>query len=174
MAAFQSTPPARGTTEKVRRTSPSPADFNPRPPRGGRRLPPPPAGAGNHFNPRPPRGGRLNLYSAVPFFFSISIHAPREGDDFNGMAWPSGVTISIHAPREGDDFAGFLQRFQPQDFNPRPPRGGRRHVGVVGLETDDFNPRPPRGGRLCEYFKISYVSHISIHAPREGDDRVFL
>ena len=32
-------------------------------------------------------------------------------------------------------------------FNPRPPRGGRRHGGAVGRRNTDFNPRPPRGGR---------------------------
>ena len=79
----------------------------------------------------------------------ISIHVPREGDDlhrqtrlrstalFQSTSPARGTTgrepgrwspceISIHVPREGDD--GIFRRDckQSEDFNPRPPRGGRR------------------------------------------------
>ena len=35
-----------------------------------------------------------------------------------------------------------------------------------------FNPRPPRGGRLKKSTKFSDCFLISIHAPREGGDRI--
>ena len=79
----------------------------------------------------------------------ISIHAPREGSDGH-LRGIDGFEheISIHAPREGSDHQtgpGHLLHF---DFNPRSPRGERRHGGRTY--------RPDAG--------------ISIHAPREGSD----
>ena len=147
--------------------------FNPRPPRGGRRLDfpgnirlsllfqstPPARGAtwamqiggacSMHFNPRPPRGGR------------------RE----RKRAGAGACGISIHAPREGGDSALVDVSFVLRNFNPRPPRGGRRmSSGRIPHCTRYFNPRPPRGGRrfLCVVGCESFI--ISIHAPREGGD----
>ena len=57
------------------------------------------------------------------------------------------IYISIHALRgEGDDlyFSGF---YNPVNFNPRPPWGGRLFGGLFGSVYCDFNPRPPWGGR---------------------------
>ena len=83
--------------------------------------------------------------------------------------------------------------YRINDFNPRPPRGGR--LGLVGkkLLFTYFNPRPPRGGRPSAviYLIVRWVfqstppargataqkaqqvteyNQISIHAPREGGD----
>ena len=78
------------------------------------------------FNPRPPRGGRRQIAKRTKQLYEISIHAPREGDDkgstsrlcnkmyyFNPRPPRGGRPdyaaeacegqISIHAPREGDD-----------------------------------------------------------------------
>ena len=148
----------------------------------------------HHFNPRPPRGGRLVVHQQlrhqlVQFQSTppargttthqlpdaarppISIHAPREGDDFVDGASRQYRYISIHAPREGDDpmageknFENRLFQSTPpargttwdrlkdfgveRYFNPRPPRGGRRdHPSEPGSCSCNFNPRPPRGGR---------------------------
>ena len=173
---FQSTPPARGAT----RTNYHPHNensisihapreggddpflpktkislyFNPRPPRGGRlcfcfaiviRF--------INFNPRPPRGGRLYDFAPGSPYFKISIHAPREGGD-SGYQYEDLrlVVISIHAPREGGDCFCFAIVIRFINFNPRPPRGGRRVIV----------PREPP------------LILISIHAPREGGDAVVL
>ena len=56
----------------------------------------------------------------------ISIHAPREGGDAVRRDPGQYQHISIHAPREGGDVVAANQNSQPKDFNPRPPRGGRR------------------------------------------------
>ena len=101
---------------------------------------------------------------------SISIHAPREGGDSRMYTLSAASKISIHAPREGGDGGINYPPPYKEDFNPRPPRGGRRFVRIVSLslpiisihapreggdqdataedrQAEDFNPRPPRGGR---------------------------
>ena len=55
----------------------------------------------------------------------ISIHAPREGGDDNGIKVNIHIGISIHAPREGGDIVIYQTDGKHADFNPRPPRGGR-------------------------------------------------
>ena len=130
----------------------------------------------------------------MPSDIQISIHALREEGDPQtqpSRAWAS--RISIHALREeGDDHRRKVQA-RPNDFNPRPPRGGRPRSSVIALQSARFqstpsarratlaatvkdgdggyfNPRPPRGGRLDDV-KISMVAdYISIHALREEGD----
>ena len=54
--------------------------------------------------------------------FPISIHVPREGDDFQmQMANQECCCISIHVPREGDDNCFHFGLSQLANFNPRPP-----------------------------------------------------
>ena len=79
---FQSTPPARGATHKEKSLSRIVKNFNPRPPRGGRRVL---TGVFAlwllRFQSTPPaRGattGKVLIFSEIV----ISIHAPREGGD---------------------------------------------------------------------------------------------
>ena len=123
------------------------------------------------FNPRPPRGGRRGLSATNIRYTAISIHAPREGGDFYMAALLTSLGISIHAPREGGDVCDFANSLKvsaisihapreggdgginypppyKEDFNPRPPRGGATICEDCFLEpTYNFNPRPPRGGR---------------------------
>ena len=81
----------------------------------------------------------------------------------------------------------------PEDFNPRPPRGGRQEYAAFMEAQAYFNPRPPRGGRRwppCSRWRsarfqstppargatllcistVGCMKNISIHAPREGGD----
>ncbi len=55
------------------------------------------------FNPRTPRGVRLAAPTAEQAEDEISIHAPREGCDFEILHVGLIGMISIHAPREGCD-----------------------------------------------------------------------
>ena len=58
-----------------------------------------------NFNPRPPRGGRRLSVHGLFQAREISIHAPREGGDGGiTIGNPDVVSISIHAPREGGDW----------------------------------------------------------------------
>ena len=146
------------------------------------------------FQSTPPARGATNLYRAVSFFFSISIHAPREGGDFPQLrelidktlfqSTPParGATsylrstavrlhISIHAPREGGDFQNFHHSTSCVQFQSTPPaRGATQWSWRHTIGHFDFNPRPPRGGRLPLRRADRVREHISIHAPREGGD----
>ena len=66
--------------------------------------------------------------------------------------------ISIHAPREGGDLHNTQAAELVLDFNPRPPRGGRRSMPIVISATSDFNPRPPRGGRHAVLFPYKHAA----------------
>ena len=73
---------------------------------------------------------------------------PARGATWTERHKNTGSTISIHAPREGGDH----------------DHAHRHH------RSDDFNPRPPRGGRLKHIGLRTQHAEISIHAPREGGD----
>ena len=127
-----------------------PSNFNPRPPRGGRQR----DVAGRErayaaFQSTPPARGATSRSSAPCKYILISIHAPREGGDHGQHHQQRLRLISIHAPREGGDVIDFQQ----------------------ALSNDDFNPRPPRGGRLGDGLDRGQGRDISIHAPREGGDK---
>ena len=124
------------------------------------------------FNPRPPRGGRRGLSATNIRYTAISIHAPREGGDFQYFKRSCVKTdISIHAPRVGGDGGINYPPPYKEDFNPRPPRGGRRFVRIVSLSLPIISIHAPREGGDPEYGYVLGGCHgISIHAPREGGD----
>ena len=122
------------------------------------------------FNPRPPRGGRRTDCPARQQDNDISIHALREEGDTSCLPSPQKANISIHALREEGDALPEMSTSLGVDFNPRPPRGGRRdttdeetfgyQISIHALREEGdtkrpdpnappgyFNPRPPRGGR---------------------------
>ena len=79
----------------------------------------------------------------------ISIHALREESDvMDSSLIISPLFISIHALREEGDSAAV----------------------VVGASSQNFNPRPPRGGRLQFPESRCPPIRISIHALREEGD----
>ena len=103
--------------------------------------------------------------------YSISIHAPREGGDYLMAALLSSLGISIHAPREGGDVIVCMTVPVINIFQSTPPaRGATRLDYRHSCRSRYFNPRPPRGGRRHNpFYRLSY-HRISIHAPREGGD----
>ena len=100
-----------------------------------------------HFNPRPPRGGRLRQRtdpSAQPLFQSTP---PARGATITDILQNSSHNISIHAPREGGDVQTVTNFRVIVDFNPRPPRGGRRLcIGFRVLHANAFQSTPPARG----------------------------
>ena len=128
--------------------------FNPRSPRGGATC------ISNrwifnrrNFNPRSPRGGATPTRCYDSGIFSISIHAPREGER-----------------RKGKDVLFNFAIFQ----STLPARGSDLHNTTVNRPTINFNPRSPRGGAtVVNRVYITRVT-ISIHAPREGERRLCL
>ena len=80
------------------------ANFNPRPPRGGRLLVVHMQGEDGVFQSTPPARGATSRHHESGQGKVISIHAPREGGDPGGeCAEVFAIVISIHAPREGGD-----------------------------------------------------------------------
>ena len=125
-------------------------NFNPRPPRGGRRGKMLYAtGTFTHFNPRPPRGGRRSVPAGIVVTASISIHALREEGDRRC----SGRPCTLH------------------NFNPRPPRG-ERHVRLkkgVSPQPISIHALREESDRPLSRARPCSVS-ISIHALREESD----
>ena len=85
--------------------------------------------------------------------------------------WKVYTTISIHAPREGGDFCFAIVIRLIKDFNPRPPRGGRRSKVQDKPKKQAISIHAPReGGDKAQDVSSTYEK-ISIHAPREGGDQ---
>ena len=122
------------------------------------------------FYPRPPRGGRpfnKRMRDEVGKFLSTpsARRATSKVED-----WEKHMIISIHALREEGDLEAARNGPCLENFYPRPPRGGRpfrfallydditisihalREEGdwkmsTTATPTGNFYPRPPRGGR---------------------------
>ena len=58
------------------------------------------------------------------------------------------------------------------DFNPRPPRGGRLINWVTDNGDTKFQSTPPARGATAIAAAVAGKWVISIHAPREGGDPV--
>ena len=78
---FQSTLPAGEATSVKSGTVLHNPNFNPRFPRGKRRVRASVQGNGNNFNPRFPRGKRPDVIKGAADWINISIHASRGGSD---------------------------------------------------------------------------------------------
>ena len=166
---FQSTPSARRATNCVYLPSRFRVYFNPRPPRGGRRH-------GKHH--RLPQ----NEFQSTPSARRATPAARRPHQRARFQSTPSArratgasgaasgiLRISIHALREEGDALWLPPAFPPGDFNPRPPRGGRRQApGQPGTLEGNFNPRPPRGGRQQRADLLPDHGNFNPRPPRGG------
>ena len=170
-----------------------------------------------NFNPRTPRGvRRLSKRDHVIDRIFQSTH-PSRGATFDANVWKIGGNISIHAPLAGCDGKSKTYGYASSNFNPRTPRGVRPDCPAPGREPNrfqsthpsrgatcqldglcfrdpDFNPRTPRGVRqsgliadvIIFPFQSTHPSRgatprrtwapsnakISIHAPLAGCDQV--
>ena len=215
---FQSTPPARGGDLDDAGGGAALAQFQSTPPReGGDCFALVFTWNDEHFNPRPPargataaivivwliinisihaprEGGRLKFGHTALQLCKISIHAPHEGGDRHRHSSRGHLAISIHAPARGATIIHLELAVLDNDFNPRPPRGGRpapQRLHVQGIQFQStpparggdhdaggclqslyhFNPRPPRGGRLiCFAVVVSIVRFQSTPPARGGDE----
>ena len=152
------------------------------------------------FQSTRPARGATTMNEMQTYNSTISIHAPREGRDefpqcrtgnavyFNPRA-PRGARrlellellqhlhISIHAPREGRDVTGNVGWRRARAFqSTRPARGATCMICATcsARSWKNFNPRAPRGAR--QHNRCVYMAQvvISIHAPREGRDRLYI
>ena len=123
--------------------------FNPRPPHGGRRLPPIWIPAAWQFQSTSPAWGttpcRYIVIHRRVYFNPRPLHGgrPTSAVSVNGE-----YTISIHVPRMGDDLAS---------MSPLTP-------------NTVFQSTSPVRGTTKKMTMITEVFTISIHVPRAGDD----
>ena len=131
---FQSTFPSRGTTCRIAFLSPSNSNFNPRSPRGERRL-----GADYEITTSKFQSTFPSRGTTLPEFVRdqsglISIHVPLAGNDRRLNSTTIGVFfISIHVPLAGNDQARHRAHALDLYFNPRSPRGER--PGITGSDA---------------------------------------
>ena len=146
-----------------------------------------------HFYPRPPRGGRPSIFAKYfryePFLSTPSARratgfASRVSESYAFLSTPSArrattaqlhqslhQAISIHALREEGDHRPVRFRDCPQNFYPRPPRGGRHALlGVVFIKLVFLSTPSARRATLADMDeRIRWL--ISIHALREEGDK---
>ena len=143
------------------------------------------AGVGRHFDPRSPRGERRMAAPASDMTTDISIHAPRGGSDtirtcircfwliFLSTLPARGATIrarpimnflkiSIHAPREGSDRPNRTQPTKTRNFYPRSPRGERLSADSgVGNKGVFLSTLPARGATCADVHVDKAVIFLS-------------
>ena len=142
--AFQSTPPARGATAAMRCSAEPISDFNPRPPRGGRRH------------------QHRQLHGIAP----ISIHAPREGgDSLAARSSERRCPFQSTPPARGATWATSRSGTSTCYFNPRPPRGGRHHDVVLVPVVILISIHAPREGGDQRTFHQDHTDRIFQSTP---------
>ena len=145
------------------------------------------------FNSRTPGGVRPPHQGWRSFLQCVSIHAPREGCDYEEwQKLAERYEVSIHAPREGCDRLRRQSAVATCCFNSRTPGGvrqGRRDIKTVVRMFQFTHPgrgatrsqkrsfkrslfqftHPGRGATRIRSLSACDTS-VSIHAPREGCD----
>ena len=97
-----------------------------------------------NFNPRPPRGGRRTPYRSRHGIQQISTHALlAEGDARSPacLSLPSKFQPTPSSRRATCCSPAGSDSFRPH-FNPRPPRGGRLHLFWPSSSPSKFQPTP--------------------------------
>ena len=123
------------------------------------------------FQSTPPREGATSkCFIAMYFFLLFQSTPPARGATAEKEAKERPSIISIHAPREGGDHVGDFHAVAVVDFNPRPPRGGRRFMRSKRLTPFSFQSTPPaRGRRRAGRSERVYPEDFNPR-PREGGD----
>ena len=126
----------------------------------------------SNFYPRSPRGERPARERGPKAKDHISIHVPREGND-----WPFGPPAgrwrtflstfpargtTLHSSAFATTYSAFLSTF--------PARGTTRVARCRYQRGVYFYPRSPRGERPSASPRFHDSANISIHVPREGND----
>ena len=155
MPLFQSTCPARGTTQRRTWLDLCSYNFNPRAPRGAR----PPLCA--HYKPYkrfqstcPARGTTTVRRSSAPRCTHFNPRAPRGARRINIHSSSTPLTISIHVPREGHDKMLHYQRQNQHQFQSTcPARGTTRRSNPAATLSTFQSTCPARGTTHLVKFK---------------------
>ena len=190
---FQSTFPARGATPLVYRKSEiyrisihvpregsdrlrkighfETTYFNPRSPRGERRVSARRSLVNVHFNPRSPRGERQLSFPTPDKTRQFQSTFPARGATCSSPAvTPSGANFNPRSPRGERHFSTMVAPASRLFQSTFPARGATPEGTKVSLFGRDFNPRSPRGERPQAPGHAPGAFFISIHVPREGSD----
>ena len=141
--------------------------FNPRAPRGARHLPSTQSLAVLSFNPRAPRGARLYAAGGSYNFNAFQSTRPAWGATLKHILrwWPR--TVSIHAPRVGRDRERISRNVICALFqSTRPAWGATTPLLATNTEAACFNPRAPRGARRAALDIRLALSRFNPRAPR--------
>ena len=145
---FQSTLPSRGATREMSNILTPPPYFNPRSPRGERPF-------GKLHPLRQP-----GFQSTLPSRGATSCaYVARYTAKFQSTLPSRGATSAQKLP-----FRGY------RNFNPRSPRGERRHIKLSALGILAFQSTLPSRGATGGVLEAAPVRPISIHAPLAGSD----
>ena len=93
-------------------------------------------------------GDALLLYSSNSLVRFLSTPSARRATHIPQTVNKSRKFLSTPSARRATCNRAF-RRARPQNFYPRPPRGGRPQQGAGRTWAVYFYPRPPRGGRPC-------------------------
>ena len=169
---FQSTLPARGATDNSLHM-PNRSSISIHAPREGSdcaRL----QGFPDRwdFNPRSPRGERHRHHDLFPLPGRFQSTLPARGaTTIFGSLGSVKSDFNPRSPR-GERPPEEVELVIPSHFNPRSPRGERHALGDGFPDVEQFQSTLPARGATVVVFQCVVVGRISIHAPREGSDRV--
>ena len=163
---FQSTCPARGTTEFGEFISGVMQFQSTCPARGTTNL------LKAHFlnvalfQSTCPARGTTTHFGDGDFLFEISIHVPREGHDpRSSVRLRRGSHFNPRAPRGARLMISCNSSRDTANFNPRAPRGARPfYMPSHNSLCQHFNPRAPRGARqqTCTIFSCRFAQELQI------------
>ena len=168
--SFQSTCPARGTTQSTDLLNQFISDFNPRAPRGARLDLRMPTTRAHNFNPRAPRGARHVAVSGLFMVCPISIHVPREGHD-PGLYLENASVKEFQStcPARGTTYRVLNRDSLARNFNPRAPRGARPFSGVIFAANLLFQSTGPAWGTtIYAVFALAIVMLFQSTCPARG------
>ena len=122
----------------------------------------------------PARGATFNLGHNFGLLYVISIHAPREGcDPTAGRGRYLRDNFNPRTPRGVRPMSSLSRSRASLHFNPRTPRGVRPVPSPTGWASLKFQSTHPARGATCKLGGGRKMTpNISIHAPREGCDRL--
>ena len=102
---------------------------------------------------------------------TVSIRAPRAGDDGRQRGGLCHGVVSIRAPRAGDDLRDTMFQSVTFTFQSAPPVRGTTTSWRTFARTQWFQSAPPVRGTTETHSALVAVAMVSIRAPRAGDDR---
>ena len=142
-----------------------------------------------YFNPRSREGSDRSILNTT-LHNIISIHAPAKGATHGRYACHLRQIISIHAPAKGATHHSAQDCPIYRNFNPRsregsdpdlldlvqrinisihaPAKGAPPRLAPLSRTVVYFNPRSREGSDRSIVMALSFLPHISLHAPVKG------